>query len=62
MNDLEVIVVRQALKQSNYVLDNLPTDASVSMRCNAITTAVRALNAFRDSQPNTQQQNPSSPA
>ncbi|MBL4700651.1 MAG: hypothetical protein JKX85_05270 [Phycisphaeraceae bacterium] len=62
MNELETIVARQALEQANLVLKSLPTDASVNMRCNAITTAVRALTVYRDThQPNTQQ-NPSSPA
>lgn len=62
MNDLESIVARKALEQANHVLDHLPADASASLRCNAITTAVRALSAFREiHQPNPQQDR-SSPA
>lgn len=62
MNDLEAIVARKALEQANHVLDNLPSDASANLRCNAITTAVRALAAYREiHQPNTQQDR-SSPA
>ena len=61
MNDLEATVARQALEQADYVLKNIPVDASVNLRCNAITTAVRALAAYRDIYQPTKQ-DPLSPA
>jgi hypothetical protein len=62
MNELESVVARKALEQANHVLDKLPSDASANLRCNAITTAVRALAAYRDIHQKDQQEEPSSPA
>ncbi len=62
MNELEAIVARQALEQSLHALKHVPADASVNLRCNVITTAVRALSAFREIHHQSPQQDRPSPA
>lgn len=57
MTTLEIEVSDEALRQARLALQSLPADATVSLRCNAITTAVRALSAYRDARsPSMQQQ------
>lgn len=51
MNDLPQLVAEAALRHAFETMNRLPEDASISMRCNVVTTAVRALSAFYDAQP-----------
>ena len=48
MNTLEYQVATLALEQAREALRTLPDDASPSQRSSVVTTAVRALTAYRE--------------
>ncbi|MEM6553964.1 MAG: hypothetical protein AAF750_17750 [Planctomycetota bacterium] len=51
MTDLPQLVAETALWQAFDTLNRMPDDASISLRCNVVNTAVRALTAFFDARP-----------
>lgn len=48
MSQQLIEVANEALRHAQLAMRALPSDASVSLRCNAVTTAVRAMGAYRD--------------